>query len=62
MPSPSPALTKLLSPLCSDAWVECDSCQIWRRVPKNVSDRLGDDEQWCVRCVLTRPPSRSKKN
>uniref|UniRef100_A0A7S0SAI4 Histone-lysine N-methyltransferase n=1 Tax=Mantoniella antarctica TaxID=81844 RepID=A0A7S0SAI4_9CHLO len=46
MPSPSPALTKLLSPLCSDAWVECDSCQIWRRVPKNVSDRLGDDEQW----------------
>jgi hypothetical protein len=46
MPSPSPALQALLSPLCSDAWVQCDSCELWRRVPKDVSERLGDDEQW----------------
>lgn len=46
MPAPSSALQALLTPLCSDAWVQCDSCELWRRVPKHVSERLGDDEQW----------------
>ena len=45
---PSAALLALLNPLCSDAWVQCDSCEKWRRVPKEVSERLGEDEQWCV--------------
>ena len=45
---PSRALVALLQPLCSDAWVQCDHCELWRRVPKEVSERLGDDEQWCV--------------
>ena len=48
---PSRALVALLQPLCSDAWVQCDHCELWRRVPKEVSERLGDDEQWCA------PPS-----
>ena len=43
---PSRALVALLQPLCSDAWVQCDHCELWRRVPKDVSERLGDDEQW----------------
>ena len=43
---PSRALVALLQPLCSDAWVQCDHCELWRRVPKEVSERLGDDEQW----------------
>lgn len=46
---PSRALMSLLRPLCSDAWVQCDSCALWRRVPKEVSERLGDDDQWCAR-------------
>jgi hypothetical protein len=45
---PSRALVSLLLPLCSDAWVQCDHCELWRRVPKLVSERLGDDEQWYV--------------
>ncbi|EEH52680.1 uncharacterized protein MICPUCDRAFT_42869 [Micromonas pusilla CCMP1545] len=42
----SDALRALLSPLTSDQWVQCDSCEIWRRVPKRIADALGDDEQW----------------
>ena len=50
----SDALRALLSPLTSDQWVQCDSCEIWRRVPKRIADALGDDEQWCARLVSSR--------
>ena len=33
---PSRALVALLQPLCSVAWVQCDHCELWRRVPKDV--------------------------
>ena len=57
----SDALRALLSPLTSDQWVQCDSCEIWRRVPKRIADALGDDEQWCARLVSSRrvAPARS---
>ena len=60
---PSAALLALLNPLCSDAWVQCDSCEKWRRVPKEVSERLGEDEQWCVPFLpaLSRRPSRAPR-
>ena len=61
---PSRALVALLQPLCSDAWVQCDHCELWRRVPKEVSERLGDDEQWCAPLSRSEhfasfPPTRS---
>ena len=62
---PSAALLALLNPLCSDAWVQCDSCEMWRRVPKEVSERLGEDEQWCVPSpprALGRPRARREKS
>lgn len=48
MPTHSPALQALLEPLTTDTWVQCDSCEVWRRVPNYVSERLGDNDQWCV--------------
>ena len=44
----SKILTAMLSarPLTTDAWVQCDGCKLWRRVPRHVSERLGDNEQW----------------
>lgn len=48
MPTHSPALQALLEPLTTDTWVQCDSCEVWRRVPDYVSERLGDNDQWCV--------------
>ena len=57
----SDALRALMSPLTSDQWVQCDYCEIWRRVPKRIADALGDDEQWCARLVSSRrvAPARS---
>ena len=34
------------TPLTTDAWVQCDSCQVWRRVPNFVALKLGEHEQW----------------
>ena len=44
----SAALEALLAttPLTTDAWVQCDSCATWRRVPAIVAERLGDDRAW----------------
>jgi hypothetical protein len=44
----SERLQNLLSsdPLTTDAWVQCDSCQVWRRVPFMVAERLGDNQAW----------------
>ena len=46
--APSDALTRLLeeTPLTTDAWVQCDSCETWRRVPRVVADRLGENTAW----------------
>ena len=33
-------------PLTTDAWVQCDACQVWRRVPNFVATKLGEHEQW----------------
>jgi len=46
--APSDALTRLLgeTPLTTDAWVQCDSCETWRRVPRVVADRLGEHTAW----------------
>ena len=32
--------------LQSHAWVQCDNCSKWRRVPKSVADALDDDTPW----------------
>lgn len=29
-----------------DHWVQCDRCNKWRRVPKDVADGLVDDAEW----------------
>jgi len=44
----SEKLQKLLDApeLTTDAWVQCDSCQVWRRVPSFVAQKLGEHEQW----------------
>ena len=44
----SQTLKDLLSqtPLTTDAWAQCDSCQVWRRVPNFVALKLGEHEQW----------------
>ena len=44
----SETLQRLLSerPLTTDAWVQCDSCQVWRRVPQLVAERLGENHAW----------------
>ena len=46
--APSDALAALLreTPLTTDAWVQCDSCETWRRVPRVVADRLGENTAW----------------
>ena len=46
--APSDALNALLraTPLTTDAWVQCDSCEKWRRVPRVVADRLGENTAW----------------
>ena len=31
-------------PLTTDAWVQCDACQVWRRVPNFVATKLGEHE------------------
>jgi len=43
----SPALRELMSarPLTTDAWVQCDACSLWRRVPASVAERMGVDER-----------------
>lgn len=43
----SPALRELMRarPLTTDAWVQCDACALWRRVPASVAERLGVDER-----------------
>lgn len=44
----SATLQRLLSekPLTTDAWVQCDGCKVWRRVPAVVAERLGDNAAW----------------
>ncbi|GAX78574.1 hypothetical protein CEUSTIGMA_g6014.t1, partial [Chlamydomonas eustigma] len=29
-----------------DTWVQCDSCNKWRRIPAIVADQLADDAKW----------------
>jgi hypothetical protein len=29
-----------------ESWVQCDRCNKWRRVPKNVADALDEDAPW----------------
>ena len=31
-----------------ESWVQCDRCNKWRRVPKNVADALDEDAPWCA--------------
>ena len=44
---PSRALVALLQPLCSDAWVQCDHCLKWRRLPDTQEYEAGAlPDQW----------------
>jgi hypothetical protein len=38
----------------TDNWIQCDSCSKWRRVPKNIADALGDDDEWCAPAARAR--------
>lgn len=29
-----------------ETWVQCDSCQKWRRVPVEMAEALSDDDKW----------------
>jgi hypothetical protein len=29
-----------------ESWVQCDSCNKWRRIPALLADKLEDDAQW----------------
>jgi hypothetical protein len=31
----------------SDAWIACDECEKWRRLPAALAEALGDSE-WCA--------------
>jgi hypothetical protein len=38
----------VLSDQDADNWIQCDRCNKWRRVPKQVSDAIDDDAEWYV--------------
>lgn len=32
--------------LPKDSWVQCDTCNKWRRIPVALAEALGDDDKW----------------
>ncbi len=29
-------------------WIACDSCNKWRRIPKDLADSVKEDAHWCA--------------
>ena len=29
-------------------WIACDTCNKWRRIPKDLAESVKDDARWCV--------------
>jgi hypothetical protein len=40
-----------------DAWVQCDKCTKWRRIPYSESEKIGDGD-WCARLPIACRPHR----
>ena len=41
-----PHETHVSTAASKDSWVQCDSCNKWRRIPAVLADKLEDDAQW----------------